>query len=94
MDYTKTGRDLSVKLIRDFNLFTVRRLAPLVEDVDSVRIDLASARLVDSEAVQMLYAMVRAGKRVTLVHAPEILAEVIEILGLGGVLDVDALNER
>jgi anti-anti-sigma regulatory factor len=93
MEYQKTGNHLSVRLVRDFNLFTARQLGPLVEDAASVRIDLGAARIVNSEAVRLLYAMVRAGKRVTLVTPPPILADAIDILGLSSVLDVNAMTE-
>ena len=93
MDYTKTGSDLTVRLIRDFNLLTARRLAPMTEDVTSVRIDLTNAKIVDSEAVRLLHTMIRSGKRVTLIHPPRILTEVIDILGLDGILDITAMTE-
>lgn len=93
MEYQKTGDHLSVRLVRDFNLFTARQLAPLVEDVRSVRIDLGGTRIVNSEAVRLLHAMVRAGKHVTLVQPPPILAEAIDILGLSSVLDIAAMTE-
>jgi ABC-type transporter Mla MlaB component len=92
MEYQKTGNQLRVRLIRDFNLFTVRRMAPLAADVDAVHIDLSGAKIVDSEAVRLLYQLVRSGKRVTLAHPPEIMREVIDVLGLEEVLDIDAMT--
>jgi anti-anti-sigma regulatory factor len=95
MEYEKTENQLNVRLIRDFNLFTARRVAALVEDVENVRIDLSRAKIVDSEAVRLLFDLKAAGKRVMLVRPPEILKEVIDVLGLGEVLDVDAMaNDR
>ena len=78
-------------MIRDFNLFTARRLAPLTEGVAHVRIDLTSAKIVDSEAVRLLFDLKSSGKRVTLVRPPEILKEVVDVLGLDDVLDIDAM---
>lgn len=91
MDYEKTEDQLNVRLIRDFNLFTARRMAPLTEGVAHVRIDLSNAKIVDSEAVRLLFDLTAAGKRVTLVRPPEILREVIDVLGLGDVLDLDTM---
>jgi anti-anti-sigma regulatory factor len=92
MDYEKTDNQLRVRLIRDFNLFTAQRLAPLAEDVSTVHIDLSSTKIVDSEAVRLLYQLVASGKRVTLVNPPPIMGEVIDVLGLRAVLDVDAMT--
>ena len=94
MDYEKAGNELTVRLIRDFNLFTARRVATLAEDVTDVRIDLGNAKIVDSEAVRLLHGLIRAGKRVTLVRPPEILTDVVDILGLDGVLDIAAMTEK
>lgn len=92
MEYEKTESELRVRLIRDFNLFTARRIAPLAEDVATVHIDLSRAKIVDSEAVRLLYKLVRSGKRVTLARPPEIMKEVIDVLGLREVLDIDAMT--
>lgn len=95
MDYRKTRNRVHVRLTRDFNLFSVRRLRTLIAaDVDDVRIDFAGARIVDSEAVRLLYELTRAGKRVTLVRPPEILAEVVDALGLSTVLDIGAMTQH
>jgi anti-anti-sigma regulatory factor len=93
MDYEKTTDQLTVRLMRDFNLFTARRVGHLVGDIPRVRLDLSHAKFVDSEAVRLLYDMVTSGKAVTLVRPPEILREVIDVLGLDGVLDLDAMTE-
>ena len=94
MDYEKTDERLDVRLIRDFNLFTARRVAALAEDVGHIRIDLSNAKIVDSEAVRLLYHFVTSGRRVTLVRPPEILSEVIDVLGLNEVLDLDTMIEE
>jgi anti-anti-sigma regulatory factor len=94
MDYEKTPERLDVRLIRDFNLFTARRVSALAEGVEHVRIDLSNAKIVDSEAVRLLYEFVSSGKRVTLVRPPPILNEVIDILGLNEVLDLNIMIEE
>ena len=94
MDYEKTDERLNVRLIRDFTLFTARRVATLTDGVAHVRIDLSNAKIVDSEAVRLLYQLVVSGTRVTLVRPPEILSEVIDVLGLNEVLDLDTMIEE
>lgn len=94
MDYEKTDERLNVRLIRDFNLFTARRVAALTDGVGHVRIDLSNAKIVDSAAVRLLYQLVTSGTRVTLVRPPEILSEVIDVLGLNEVLDLDKMIEE
>jgi hypothetical protein len=97
MDFEKSGRRLNVKLRRDFNLLTARKIARLAEDADELSIDLARSRIVNSEALILLYTLVRAGKHVTLKNPRSslrvVLEEAIHVLGLESVLDLDELIE-
>lgn len=97
MDFEKSGPRLNVKLRRDFNLLTARKIAKLAEDADEISIDLARSRIVNSEALILLYTLVRAGKRVTLKNPRSslrvVLGEAIRVLGLESVLDLDTLIE-
>ena len=93
MDFNQSGPRLDVKLQRDFNLLTTRKIARLADEVDEIHIDLTNARLVDSEALMLLYRLVRAGKQVKLKSPPPILNEIIHILGLEPVLNLEELLE-
>ncbi len=93
MDFVQTGNRLDIRLKRDFNLLTTRRIARLAEDADTVSIDLTRSRIVDSEALMLLFRLVRAGKEVSLKNPPPILDEIIHILGLESVLDLKKMVE-
>lgn len=93
MDFVQTGARLDIRLKRDFNLLTTRKIARLAEDADTICIDLVRSRIVDSEALMLLYRLVRADKQVILKNPPPILDEIIHILGLEPVLDLKKLVE-
>ena len=93
MDFTQTGTRLAVRLKRDFNLLTARKIARLAEGAEEIHIDLTHSRLVDSEALILLYRLIQDGKQVRLKNPPAILDEIIQILGLEPVLDLEALVE-
>lgn len=91
MQYERSPDRLDVRLKRDLNLLTARRIEHLGQDVDEVWIDLRNARLVDTEGVIALYRLLKAGKSVYLMNPPPILYEVIDALGLSEAIDLDAL---
>ena len=93
MDFLQTGARLDITLRRDFNLLTARKVASLAEEAEEIHIDLARSRIVDSEALMLLYRLVRAGKQVKLKSPPPILGEIIHILGLETVLNLEELVE-
>ena len=93
MDFNQSGARLDVKLRRDFNLLTTRKIARLADEVEEIHIDLSRSRLVDSEALMLLYRLVRAGKKVRLKSPPPILGEIIRILGLEPVLNLKEMVE-
>ena len=90
----KTAGNLSVCLIRDFNLLTARKIEKLANDAQTVSIDLKNSRFVNSEAIKVLYKWVKEGKRVKLKNPPELFFEVIAVLGLDQLLQLDELVER
>jgi hypothetical protein len=94
MDYEFEQRDLRVRLIRDFNLLTARRVEKLAKDADSVGIDLTRSKIVDSVAIITLHRLITAGKRITLINPPRIFGETVRVLGLDDVLKVDELVEK
>ncbi|WP_332327353.1 hypothetical protein [Salinibacter sp.] len=94
MDLERHGDTLTVRSRRDFNLMAVRHLRYHMEDATRVRIDLARARLVDTEAVMALVRLQKRGVDVTLLEPPDILYEVLEVLELESVFDVEQLVER
>lgn len=91
MDYEIKRRELSVKLIRDFNLLTARRIEKLADEADVVDIDLSRSKIVDSVAIGMLHRLVSSGKKVTLANPPKIFGEAVRVLGLDDVLRLDEL---
>ena len=93
MDFNQSGPRLNVRLRRDFNLLTTRKIAHLADDAEEIYIDLSRSRLADSEALMLLYRLVQAGKQVKLKSPPPILGEIIHILGLESVLNLEELVE-
>ena len=97
MDVEKSGRRLTVRLRRDFNLLTARNVSTLAADADEIYIDLSRSRILDSEALIVLVRLVRAGKTVKLQNLraalKTILEESIHILGLEPILTLEELVE-
>ena len=97
MDFEKAGARLTVRLRRDFNLLTARKVGKLAADAAEIHIDLSRSRIVDSEALILLVRLVRAGKTVTLKNPraalKTVLEESIHTLGLESVLDLEVLVE-
>jgi ABC-type transporter Mla MlaB component len=91
MDYEIRQRELRVRLIRDFNLLTARRVEKLANEADTVSIDLSRSKIVDSVAIAMLHRLLTSGKKVTLVNPPKIFGEAVRVLGLDDVLKLDEL---
>jgi len=94
MDYEIKQRELRVRLIRDFNLLTARRVERLAGEADTVDIDLTRSKIVDSVAIVTLHRLVSSGKKVTLVNPPKIFGEAVRVLGLDDVLKLDELVEN
>jgi ABC-type transporter Mla MlaB component len=94
MDYEIKQRELRVRLIRDFNLLTARRVERLADEADTVDIDLSRSKIVDSVAIVTLHRLVSSGKKVTLVNPPKIFGEAVRALGLDDVLKLDELVEN
>ncbi len=82
MDVEQTKTTVVIRLKRDLNFLTGRRLAEIAAAEKSVTIDLSQSRFVDSEGIKVLYRLLRAGKVVTLVNPPQIYFEVVRILSL------------
>lgn len=94
MSYTKNENKLTVNLIRDFNLMTAKKLENLAEDVDEIYIDLSKSRLVDSEAIIVLYKLLNAKKIVKLKNPPPIFCEVVRILELDDFFKMEHLIDN
>ena len=93
MHIEKIGNQLTIKLLRDFNLLTARKIDRLSRDVSNITIDLANSRFVDSEALKVLYRLVTSGKVIKLKNPPELFSEIIQVLGLHPVFDVKKMVE-
>ncbi len=91
MTYEKKGHAIHITLRRDFNLLTARKVRRLCRDVDEIAIDLARSKFVDTEGILALYELIRAGKKVRLMHPPPIFFEVVRILGLEEVFRPETL---
>jgi hypothetical protein len=72
----------------------VRHLQYHLEDATRVRIDLARARLVDTEAVMALYRLQKRDVDVVLLEPPDIFYEVLEVLELESAFPLEQLVER
>jgi anti-anti-sigma regulatory factor len=72
----------------------VRHLKYHREDATRVRIDLARARLVDTEAVMALFRLKQKGVTIRLLDPPEIFYEVLAVLELEEAFDIEDLVER
>lgn len=94
MDYEIKQRELRVRLVRDFNLLTARRIEKLGEDVDKIDIDLTQSKIVDSVAIGTLRKLVTSGKKVKLINPPQVFGEAVRVLGLDDVLKLDELTGR
>ena len=62
MDLERNGNTLTVRVRRDFNLMAVRHLKYHLDDATRIRIDLARARLVDTEAIMALFRLQNRGQ--------------------------------
>ena len=94
MDIKKTDQNVSVCLIRDFNLLAARKLEKLAGDAQTVSINLKNSRFVNSEAIKLLYKWMKDGKKVTVRNPPALFFEVATVLGLDQLLHLDELVER
>ncbi|MCK5408022.1 MAG: hypothetical protein KAJ37_11220 [Candidatus Krumholzibacteria bacterium] len=94
MDYEIKQRELRVRLNRDFNLLTARRIETLAGEVDKVDIDLTQSKIVDSVAIATLHKLVTSGKKVKLINPPQVFGEAVRALGLDDVLKLDELIGR
>ena len=92
MKVTEHNKGIDILLERDLNYLTVNLIDAMTASKEKVQIDLSFSKIVDSESIKSLYKMIRAGKRVVLVNPPPVLFEVIEILGLGSLLDDKKLS--
>jgi anti-anti-sigma regulatory factor len=94
MDLERHGDTLTVRCRRDFNLMTVRHLEHHLGGAKRVRVDLARARLVDTEALMLLHRLREHGVEVRLLEPPPVFYEILEVLELESHFDVDTLVER
>lgn len=94
MDLERHGDTLTVRPRRDFNLMAVRHLTYHLDDASRVRIDLARARLADTEAIMALHRLRGQGVEVVLLEPPAIFYEVLEVLELESAFDAEHLVER
>ena len=91
MRYESVDRLLKVRLIRDLNLLTARRIRALAASHDDIEIDLSASKFVDTEGLRMLNDLQRAGKQITLKKPPPLFYEALRILELEDVLDPDRI---
>jgi len=94
MDLERNGNTLTVRVRRDFNLMAVRHLKYHLDDATRIRIDLARARLVDTEAIMALFRLQNRGLTIRLLEPPAIFYEVLEVLELEEAINPEQLVER
>jgi len=89
MDYERNDDTVTVHFQRDFNLLTARHLHQVAQGAEHVRVDLSHARLVDTEALAVLWNLQDDGVRVTLYDPPELFHDLVGALEMEEVFDVE-----
>ncbi|NPA58520.1 MAG: hypothetical protein GXN94_04405 [Aquificae bacterium] len=84
MEFTKKDGELSIVLKGDFNYPTVKRIENILklEEIDRLTIDIGSAKVVDSEAVKLLFRLDRDSVQITVLNPPYIFDRILNILKL------------
>lgn len=83
IEINKKVETLAVTLQATFNLYDVHFLEEkLAADINTLQIDFSTCKIVDSEAVIFMYRWQASGKILKLIHPPDILFEILDILEL------------
>ena len=91
MKYTLEDKYLEVVVEQNLNLLTARHIEALAVEAEQVTIDLAHARIVDSEGIMLFARLLQNGKELRLKYPPQILYDVVKVLHLSHALPLDEL---
>ncbi|WP_457680637.1 hypothetical protein [Thermovibrio sp.] len=82
MRWNRSGRELWVELLGDFNYERVLRLREILREDDVLILNLAGCSFVDTEAVDFLYNLKLRGRSFKLLNSPQVLWRVCDTLGV------------
>jgi len=80
MRWHRSGRELWVELLGDFNYERVLKLKEIIEEDEALVLNLQRSSFVDSEAVDLLHNLRLKGKKVTLLNEPKTLKLLLKTL--------------
>jgi len=80
MRWHRSGRELWVELLGDFNYERVLKLKEILKDDDILILNLHRSSFVDTEAVDFLYNLKLKGREFKLLNSPYLLKRVCEML--------------
>ena len=82
MRWHRSGRELWVELLGDFNYERVLKLKEIMKEDDILILNLQNCSFVDTEAVDFLYNLKLKGIEFRLLNSPEVLEKVLGALEL------------
>jgi anti-anti-sigma regulatory factor len=80
MRWHRSGRELWVELLGDFNYERVLKLKEIMKEDDTLILNLQNCSFVDTEAVDFLYNLKIKGVKFKLLNSPPLLKKVCEAL--------------
>jgi len=80
MRWHRSGRELWVELLGDFNYERVLKLKKIMREDDVLILNLQNCSFMDTEAVDFLYNLTLKGVSYNVLYTPRILQRVFEIL--------------
>ncbi len=80
MRWHRSGRELWVELLGDFNYERVLKLREIMKENDTLILNLQNSSFVDTEAVDFLYNLKLRGREFRLLNIPDLLIKVSKFL--------------
>ena len=87
MRWHRSGRELWVELLGDFNYERVLKLKEIMKEDDTLILNLQNCSFVDTEAVDFLYNLKLKGKVFKLLNSPLFLEKVCGMLKISDILE-------
>lgn len=89
----KEGTTLSIKIKDGFNLWVKNIITTHISDTTrTLRIDLSECKYIDTEGIIFLYQWQENGKKLELIHPPDVFFEILDILELKDSWQPNILN--
>ena len=82
MRWHRSGRELWVELLGDFNYERVLKLKEIMREDDILILNLQNCSFVDTEAVDFLYNLKLKGKEFKLLNSPPLLKNLVRVLAV------------